>query len=146
MTKGILFVCFVVLLSFTSPEYATSQSDKADQPEITMCHLPNKGPDASVTVVETQFRGWSPLFGQDYDQPNSAPHRYSPGDGCSSKNSKAKPKTELNGVKANTVGCKCVKTCEKGQVKEDLRKEKGVYICSNACHKDRCFCPNPCKS
>lgn len=73
-------------------------------------------------------------------------HRYSPGDGCSAVNPKA-PNKERDGVHPNTVGCKCAKKCVNGNTQEDLSKDdKGVYLCRNACHKDRCTCPDPCKS
>ncbi len=73
-------------------------------------------------------------------------HRLSPGDGCSAVNPRARDKSR-DGVKANTVGCKCVRKCANGQTQEDLSKDdKGVYICKNACHKDRCSCPDPCKT
>lgn len=81
------------------------------------------------------------------DQPGDTPtHRFSPGDGCSSVNPNA-PNKERDGVNPNTVGCKCAKTCVNGRTQEDRSKdEKGVYICKNASHKDRCSCPDPCKS
>ena len=81
------------------------------------------------------------------DQPGDTPtHRFSPGDGCSSVNPDA-PNKERDGVNPNTVGCKCAKKCVNGQTQEDMSKdEKGVYICKNACHKDRCSCPDPCKN
>ena len=77
---------------------------------------------------------------------DTATHRWSPGDGCSRLNKNSTDK-KLNGIKPNTVACACVKKCVEGQVQEDMSKDKDqVYICKNACHKDRCFCPNPCKS
>ena len=84
---------------------------------------------------------------QDPDQPGQTPtHRLSPGDGCSSVNPNA-PNKKRNGVKANTVGCKCVRKCQNGYTVEDLSRDKdGVLVCRNACFRDRCFCPDPCKS
>jgi len=77
---------------------------------------------------------------------DSDSHRYSAGDGCSRLNKRA-PNAKLNGVKANTVACTCVKKCSQGTVQEDMSKDKNnVYVCRNACHRDRCFCPDPCKS
>lgn len=80
-------------------------------------------------------------------QPGDTPtHRFSPGDGCSSVNPNA-PDKERDGVNPNTVGCGCVRKCVNGQTVEDLSKdEKGVYICKNACHPDRCSCSDPCKN
>lgn len=79
-------------------------------------------------------------------QQGSSSHRWSAGSGCSRKNPNAESGTELNGIEPNTVGCPCQKKCVNGYTQEDLRREKGVYICENACHKDRCFCPDPCKT
>lgn len=98
----------------------------------------------AVTVSQEQEQEQE----QNPPQPGDTPtHRLSPGDGCSSVNPNAEPGTNLNGVKANTVGCMCIRKCVNGYTQEDLsRDKKGVYICKNACHKDRCFCPDPCKS
>ena len=93
---------------------------------------------------QNQSQNPSPgLGGQPGDTPT---HRFSPGDGCSAVNPRARNK-ERDGVRANTVGCKCARKCSNGQTQEDLSKDdKGVYICKNACHKDRCTCPDPCKT
>ena len=73
-------------------------------------------------------------------------HRWSPGDGCSRLDPDA-PNKKRDGVKENTVACACTKKCVNGQTQEDMSKdENDVYICRNASHKDRCFCPDPCKN
>lgn len=112
------------------------------QVQVTIAHDHRAMADGSVAYV--QDRDSSP---EQQPSPPNTGHRISPGDGCSSVNPDAKPGTELNGVKPNTVGCTCARKCVGGQIQEDLSKdEKGVYICRNASHKDRCFCPDPCKS
>jgi len=112
-------------------------------------------PSLSVAVEKTENHDHQAMVSQtmtiiqDQDQQPSPPntgHRISPGDGCSSVNPNS-PNKDRNGVKKNTVGCKCVRKCVAGQTVEDLSRDKnGVYVCENACHKDRCSCPDPCKS
>jgi len=134
--RNTLLVCALFILSFASPNF--SQGDKTDKSDDKICHLRGSAADLHVTNVHI-------TAGQKVE--DTPAHRYSPGDGCSSKNPKAKPGTGLDGVRPNTVGCKCSKKCVNGQTVEDLSREKdGLYVCRNACHKDRCFCPDPCKS
>ena len=80
-------------------------------------------------------------------QESQETHSYSAGKGCSRQDSGAEPGTELNGVNPQTVGCKCAKKCVNDQTQEDLSRDKdGKFICKNACHKERCTCPDPCKT
>lgn len=122
----------------------------ASQSQGMMCHMPGMAQkhDHEMMMAHnmvgamTQNKNQNPDSDENQD---TETHRYSPGDGCSAVNPNA-PNKKRDGVNPNTVGCKCVKKCVKGETQEDLSKENGVYICSNACHKDRCTCPDPCKS
>lgn len=146
-----LVILGVAMLIASASVYSDPVSQKAKSVDICPMHVP---PQTQATVMT--HRDHQAMLahsaavsvqddGQDDEQP--APHRISPGDGCSSVNPNAKPDTEFNGVRPNTVGCTCVKQCVNDHPQEDLRKdERGVYICRNASHKDRCFCPDPCKS
>ena len=86
---------------------------------------------------------------QDQDpppQPSPPPHKPSEGDGCS----RPRDDNPDKGVESNTVGCLCVRKtpCNNGQPKEDPGSPDDNYKtrCKNWCYKDRCHCPNPCKS
>lgn len=116
------------------------------QAQVAMVHHDHQAMMAEGAVAMEQDQKQEP--DPNPPQPGDTPtHRLSPGDGCSSVDPNAKPGTELNGVKKNTVGCGCVKKCVNGQTQEDRSKDKNErYICKNACHPDRCFCPDPCKS
>ena len=152
----------VLMLSVSQPTYLTTHggdASSAGQNDV-MCHMPNmsQGHDhkammaanSAVTVLQDdsgQEQNPAPGPGQGGQPGDTRTHRFSPGDGCSSMDPNAPSDKELNGVKPNTVGCMCVRKCVNGQTVEDLSKdEKGVYICKNASHKDRCSCPDPCKS
>lgn len=130
---------------------SVNQNQVQDQP--IMCNMPGmSGMSEHDHQAMMANKGGVAMGQQDQEpnppQPGDTPtHRKSPGDGCSSVDPNAKPGAEFNGVKKNTVGCICVRKCINGQTLEDLsRDEKGVYICKNACNKDRCSCPDPCKS
>lgn len=128
--------------------YNGGNLSSASKSEEMLFHVPahNMSTIANEQNPEQDGQDQNPSPGQG-GQPGDTPtHRYSPGDRCSSVNPNA-PDKERNGVNPNTVGCACVRKCVNGQTQEDLSKdEKGVYICKNACHKDRCSCPDPCKS
>lgn len=49
---------------------------------------------------------------------------------------------EKGGQDPNKVGCKCVRTCEKGEIVENTDPAKK---CKNHCFKSKCECNNPCK-
>lgn len=151
--KKLLWVLVVAPLAIYGFEYSYSSGyfSSAGKSEEVMCDMLGMS-SMSERDHQTMIanKGVVAMMGQDQDgqqPPGDTPtHRFSPGDGCSSVNPNA-PNKERDGVNPNTVGCKCVKKCVNGQTVEDLSKdEKGVYICSNACHKDRCSCPDPCKS
>lgn len=161
---AILALALLVTSASASPSRFVQESKSPD-----MCPM-HSSPQAQVAIAEKHdhqammshtMAGMS--HGQDPEQDDQAPpaqnpspgqgdqpgdtptHRFSPGDGCSAVNPKA-PNKERDGVNPNTVGCKCAKKCTNNQPQEDLTKENGVYVCKNACHKDRCSCPDPCKS
>lgn len=129
---------YLVLLGLSifllgSGSYSSIYSQQQDQP-------PQAQPPQEQTPQAQPQQEQAP-------QQSPPTHRFSAGSGCSRKNPNAEAGTELNGIEPNTVSCSCQKKCVNGQTEEDLsRDEKGLYICGNACHKDRCFCPNPCKT
>lgn len=147
--------------SFSKSEQIKAEEVKS---EDVICHVAGvteKGDGHDHLAMSSQDQTVANMAqqGQDQGQPSQTPspglggqpddtptHRKSPGNGCSSVNPKA-PNKQRDGVNPNTVGCKCARKCTNGQTQEDLSKDdKGVYVCKNACHKDRCTCPDPCKS
>ncbi|MDP3697892.1 MAG: hypothetical protein Q8R55_07895 [Candidatus Taylorbacteria bacterium] len=113
-----------------------------------LCHL-----DKPISVVSKLLSVVTFAKGQDPQQQDPPPtqppsHEYSAGNGCSRRDPGSEPGTELDGIDPQTVGCKCAKKCTKdGKTEEDLsRGPDGRYICKNACHKERCSCPDPCKT
>ena len=173
MTKFRRFLSLILVLAVAGASYGGSaQSIGHDhaQDQAMMCHMPGmadmSGHDHHA-MMAAMAQGQNPndpfddFGGADPQQSQSTPqqgpglggqpgdtptHRFSPGDGCSAVNPRARNK-ERNGVKANTVGCQCAKKCVSGQTQEDRSLDaKGVYICKNACHTDRCSCPDPCKT
>ncbi len=144
---GVLVVSLFSILALPG-SYYSENVQSASKSEEVLCHIPNAVEKHDhQTMMSNTMAGIMQDPGQDPDQNQDTPtHRWSPGDGCSSVNPKA-PNKKRDGVKPNTVGCKCVKKCVNGQTQEDMSKdEKDVYICKNASHKDRCSCPDPCKS
>lgn len=129
----------VILLGGVYVYYSSS----GDNSEIGMlCHVDK--PAGMVDKVLAMVSFAQEQEPQQQEPPES--HSLSAGNGCSRPSKDAEPGTELNGVDPQTVGCKCVKQCLNGYTQEDLsRDEKGKFICKNACHKDRCTCPDPCK-
>ena len=113
-----------------------------------LCHVPDatENHDHQAMMANKGMVAMGQNPDQDPDQPGPPSHRLSPGDGCSSVNPNA-PDKRRDGVNPNTVGCKCAKKCVDGRTQEDRSKDKNdVYICRNACHTDRCTCPDPCKT
>ena len=156
------FALLLLVSSALAYTYYVGNTQPADQNEGMMCDMPSMSAGMSEHDHHAMMAQTAAVAGQEQEQeqeqeqgpprgqggqPGDTPtHRYSPGDGCSSVNPNA-PNKELNGVKPNTVGCTCVRKCVNGNVQEDLSlDEKGVYVCKNACHKDRCSCPDPCKT
>ena len=161
-------VLLMVYMGQIFPNHGAGDSHASTGDAVMACHMPSSagGHDHHAMMAAMaqgqnpndpfdDFGGADPQQSQSTpqqgpgqgDQPGDTPtHRFSPGDGCSSVDPNARNK-ERNGVKANTVGCKCAKKCTNGQTQEDRSlDEKGVYICKNACHTDRCSCPDPCKT
>ena len=156
------FLSLVLVLAVAGASYggsAQSIGHNHAQDQAMMCHMP-----AMADMPGHDHQAMMAAMAQEQDpdnpqqstppsgpglggQPGDTPtHRFSPGDGCSAVNPRARNR-ERDGVRPNTVGCKCAKKCVSGQTQEDLSKDdKGVYICKNACHKDRCSCPDPCKT
>lgn len=140
----------VISLLVVSASFNGGNVQSANKGEEMMCHMPNmaeKHDHQAMMAHNLTAMANGQDQEKDPDKSHDTPtHRYSPGDGCSSVDPNA-PNKKRDGVKANTVGCKCVKKCTNGETQEDLSKDKNdVYVCSNACHKDRCSCPDPCKS
>lgn len=151
--SGILVVS---LLLFSVFAYSGGNAQSVSQSEGMLCHVSDAVSKSEKYDHQAMMAKGVVAIAQDTDNPNQKPdpdqshdtptHRWSPGDGCSSVNPNA-PNKKRDGVKQNTVGCKCTKKCVNGQTQEDMSKdEKDVYICKNASHKDRCSCPDPCKS
>lgn len=168
-------VASLLLVSTFANPYYNGNAQSASQSEGMLCHVPDaaekpKEHDHQAMMSQNMAgmvhdhqammakgmvaMGQDPEDGQDQPQaPGKDPdqsydtptHRYSPGAGCSAVDPNAK-NPRRDGVNPNTVGCKCAKKCVNGQTQEDLTKEKDVYVCKNACYKDRCSCPDPCKS
>lgn len=154
-----ILVLAVASISFGGHAQSISQNQVQNQP--MMCEMPGMAGMsahdhqvmmASVNAVpasqeQEDDQGPQQLPPLQPDGSRDTPtHRFSPGDGCSAVNPKARDKSR-DGIKPNTVGCKCARKCVNGQTQEDMSKDdKGVYICKNACHKDRCSCPDPCKT
>src|SRR3989344_6384304 len=160
MNKVFAVVIISVLLG--GGGYSHSSGYTQDKSEVLMCHLLDKdAKSASISKVivadgqDSQQQPPSnppqnppqdpqqptppqpkPEEDPDYQPDDTATHRSSPGEGCSRANPSAEPGDKLNGVKKNTVGCVCKRTCVNGQTQEDLsRGANGKYICKNACHK-----------
>jgi len=139
MKKLILSATLLVVYWFAY-SYSSGNLSFASKSEEVLYEMP--GMAKSIVLTTAQDPGQDP--NQNQDTPT---HRYSAGEGCSAVNPNAEPGEELNGVEKNTVGCVCVRKCINGYTQEDLsRDENGAYICRNACHKDRCKCPDPCKN
>ena len=149
--KKLLWVLVVAPLAIYGFEYLYfgGNFSLSSKSEVVMCDMPgmsgmSKHDHQAMMAKGVVAMGQDPE--QEPDQPGPPSHRMSPGDGCSSVNPNA-PNKRRDGVNPNTVGCKCAKKCVNGQTQEDRsRDEKEVYICRNACHPDRCTCPDPCKS
>ena len=153
MIEKIVSLLMIVSLGIAFPNHGANASRSSSSNSSMMCDMPGmagmSGHDHHAMMAHnmaTMAQNQNRPPGQG-DQPGDTPtHRFSPGDGCSSVNPNAPDKTR-DGVNPNTVGCKCARKCANGQTQEDLSKDdKGVYICKNACHKDRCSCPDPCKN
>lgn len=150
---GRSFVSMVLVLAIASVSFS-GHAQSVSQSQGMACHVPDMSDKSKEHDHHAMMTHTMATMAQDQDrppgqgdQPEDTPtHRKSPGDGCSAVNPNA-PNKDRNGVNPNTVGCKCAKKCANGQTQEDLSKdEKGVYVCKNACYKNRCSCPDPCKS
>ncbi len=141
------FVVIAVSALLSGGGHAHSSIYGHDETKVSFCCHFDKSKNAKA--VSAMAVATSSQDSQQQDPPQESPptHEYSAGDGCSRPNPEAEPGTELDGIEPNTVGCICQRKCVNGQTQEDLsRGANGRYICKNACHKDRCFCPNPCKT
>ena len=150
LVSALIFSSMGAVPRFSVPVQG-SEAKQSVLPKVDTCHTSGSAAQIVLNMSKQQEQ-------QDPPQPQLPPlqpdgsrdtptHRYSPGDGCSIVDPRSQPGTQLNGVNPRTIGCKCVKTCSNGTTVEDTRKDTaGKYICNNACHRDRCSCPDPCKS
>ena len=146
------FVSLTLVLVVASVSFR-GHAQSASQSQEMLCHIPDATEKHDHQAMMTNNKGVVAMAqlpqdpGKDPDQSYDTPtHRYSPGDGCSSVNPNA-PNKKRDGVNPNTVGCKCAKKCVDGRTEEDRTKDKNdVYECRNACHTNRCTCPDPCKT
>lgn len=164
MKRFIISTAVLLVISGFAYSYSSGNFSFVGKSEEVMCDMPGMSgmsvhdhqammaqtaAVAGQNPVQDQDQGQNPRPGQGGQPGDTDTHRFSPGDGCSAVNPNA-PNKERDGVNPNTVGCKCVRKlpCDaNNKPTEDLsRDDKGVYICKNACHKDRCSCPDPCKS